>query len=111
MNNTTCKKCKSQKFRNKLQMVFESKKVLITSAIFSVILVISLSCLAVHYNGKCSALNKKISEQNKTIIEQFDELIEKSKKLDGLKNTLLGKLNVFYVNNGCKNMYLHTFFR
>ena len=75
MNNTTCKKCKSQKFRNKLQMVFESKKVLITSAIFSVILVISLSCLAVHYTGKYSAYNKKIIEQNKTISEQRKKLM------------------------------------
>ena len=43
------------------------KKILIASAIFNVILVISLSCLAVHYNGKYFEFNKKISEQNKTI--------------------------------------------
>ena len=50
----------------------ESKKILIASAIFNVILVISLSCLAVHYTGKYSAYNKKISEQNKTITEKID---------------------------------------
>ena len=81
MNNTTCKKCKSQKFRNKLQMVFESKKVLITSAIFSVILVISLSCLAVHYTEKFYAFNEKISEQNKTFSEYKKTISEQREKL------------------------------
>ena len=48
-------------------MVFESKKILTALAIFNVILVISLSCLAAHYNGKYFEFNKKINEQNKTI--------------------------------------------
>ena len=47
--------------------MFESKKILIASAIFNVIFVVSLSCLAVHYTGKNYALSKKINKQNKTI--------------------------------------------
>ena len=58
-----------QKFPKKIIMVLESKKILIASAILNVILVISLSSLAVHYNGKYYEFNKKISEQNKTISE------------------------------------------
>ena len=51
-------------------MVFESKKILIASVILNVILVISLSCLAVHYTGKNFVLNNIISKQNKTISGQ-----------------------------------------
>ena len=53
----------------------DSKKLLIGSAILNVILVISISCLAVHYNGKNFAYNMKISEQNKTISGQREKLL------------------------------------
>ena len=51
-------------------MLFESKKILIASAIFNVFVMICFSCLAVHCSGKYYALNKVISEQNKTISKQ-----------------------------------------
>ena len=51
-------------------MVFESKKILIASAVFNVIFVISLSCLAVHYTEKSYVLKNVISKQNKTISGQ-----------------------------------------
>ena len=84
----------------------DSKKILIASAIFNVILVISLSCLAVHYTGNYYSLHKEISEQNETISGQKNKLAEQnktivkiqslkvnqSKKIDDLKNQLLGKL-------------------
>ena len=53
----------------------ELKSILIASAILNVILVISLSCLAVHYTGNNYALNRKISEQSKTISGQVEKLI------------------------------------
>ena len=77
-------------------MVFDSKKLLIASAILNVILVISLSCLAVHYTGKYSAYNKVISDQNKTISAQTNKIAEQNKiilKVQSVKVDQLKKIN------------------
>ena len=72
-------------------MVFKFKKIYIASAIFNVFIVICFSILAVHCSVKYYALHKVISEQNENITEQ-------SKKIDGLRNIVLGKLIFFYLN-------------
>ena len=53
-------------------MVFESKKTLIASAIFNVIMIICISCLAISCSRKNYVLNKKVSEQNKTITRHIN---------------------------------------
>ena len=62
-------------------MVFESKKILIASAIFNVFMIVCFSCLAVSCSGKYYVFNKKVSEQNKTISDQMNKLTEQNKKI------------------------------
>ena len=53
-------------------MIFESKKILIASAILNIVMIISCTYLAVHCTGKYYTLHKKITEQNKIISGQTD---------------------------------------
>ena len=71
-------------------MGFKLKKMYIASAIFNVFIVICFSILAVHCSGKYYVLNETISGQ-------MNNLTEQSKKIDGLRNIVLGKLNVFFI--------------
>ena len=50
-----------------MEKVFESKKVLIASAIFNIFMIICFSYLAISCSGKYYVFSKKVSEQNKTI--------------------------------------------